>query len=185
MAAAMQANLPTVHWFYELLDQQQAHCLAAITKHPKIAALADLPRAEWFRLLCAFKDLEHHGMSGVRALALAWCKCSPRFKSEADFDRDWNSIKVTAGGITVGTLLEAAKQTGVDLSPWRDAANTNQPAATAVVQSASNKLAAAFGVQTGSGAFLVPLRFDQSNLHPVEWIAPWLLLRGEISVLAG
>ena len=94
---------------------------------------------------------------------------SPRFVSDADFDRDWRShAPHRPGGITVGTLITTAEKAGVDLSRWR--------AATTTVVDPSG---------TPAAPFFAPVPFDAGSLRPVPWLAHGLLLRGETAVLAG
>lgn len=126
LTRAAQANLPAVHWFDALPAEQQNGMMRALAAHPRVIPLADAGRAVWWPLLMGFADADHRGATEARASALAWCKTSARFVSEADFDRDWLSFKPgMPGGITLGTLLDAAEKAGFDLSPWRDAARVS------------------------------------------------------------
>ena len=103
-----------------------------------MVALADQPRDAWLKVLFSFADAENRGAPGARDIALAWCKTSSRFQSEADFERDWHSFKPRPGGITVATLLDAAEKAGFDLEPWRrwQAGQVHWAPATTVVLSA-------------------------------------------------
>jgi hypothetical protein len=63
------------------------------------------------------------------------------------------------------------------------AANTN--AATTVVTPIA-RLAAAFGASaTSATPFFLPIPLAQADLHPIPWLVPGLLIRGDITVLAG
>jgi hypothetical protein len=69
-------------------------------------------------------DAEQQGATAARQIALEWSQTSSRFQDEADFQRDWGSFKSKRGGVTIGTLIDAAAQDGMDLDPWRDASFT-------------------------------------------------------------
>ena len=101
MLAAAQAGLPHTNWFDEIDSARQLQLLSAIASDPGMVALADQPRDAWLKLLFGFADAEHRGPPGARDIALAWCKTSSRFQSEADFDRDWHrSSRGQAGSLS-------------------------------------------------------------------------------------
>ena len=184
LIAAAQANLPRTGSFDGLPTLSQNDLLRSIAGHPAVIALADLPRADWLRYIFAFAHAAECGATEAHDLALAWSQTSARFNA-AHFERDWKSYKPRSDGITVATLLEAARDAGIDLSRWLD-----PPAATTVVQPAVHQLAAHLGASAAAGAaqaspFFAPVPHGQSNLHPVQWLVAALLLRGEITVIAG
>ena len=111
--AAAQAILPNRNWFDEIDSARQLQLLSEIAAHPGVVALADQPREVWLRLLFSFADAGHRGVAGARDIALVWCKTSPRFQSEAGFDRDWHSFKPRPVGITVATLARCGRECGL------------------------------------------------------------------------
>jgi hypothetical protein len=91
--------------------------IVAILSAPEISKLAGSGRADWLRYLFALKDAEHRGVSAARDLALAWSRAAPNFKSEKDFQKDWDSADPTRqDAITLGTLFKTYKDAGYDLS---------------------------------------------------------------------
>jgi hypothetical protein len=112
------ANWPTL--FDSLTSGQMNALLAVILQLPDVIAVADQERPEWLRVLFALAYAGHRGATEARELALAWSETSRRrFKSEADFDRDWNSFDANrSGAITIGTLLKQAQDAGFDLGAW-------------------------------------------------------------------
>jgi hypothetical protein len=183
MNAAAQAGLPRLNWFDQLNGVQQSQLIHAIAAHPAVAALSDQPREAWLKLLFSFADAEHRGAPAARDHALAWCKTSSKFQSEVDFDRDWRSFKPRPGGTTIATLLDAAEKVGFDLEPWRQAAGGIGTAPGTTVVPAQPRS----GVTSGSPAkvtpFFSPVAFAAADLHPVQWLVPGLLIRGETTVL--
>ena len=133
--AAAQANLPKTSWFDEIGSVGQLQLLSAIAADPGVVTLADQPRDPWLRLLFSFADAEHRGAPGARDIALVWCRTSPKFQCEADFERDWHSFR--PGRVTVATLLDAAEKAGFDLEPWRAAARGSRDAASTTTVGAS------------------------------------------------
>jgi hypothetical protein len=163
--AAAQANLSP---FSALEPRRQSALLRAIAAHPGVRALADASRNEWFPLLLSFAHAAYLGVPDAREIALEWCRTSKRFKSEADFQRDWASFNPTRG-ITIGTLLSQAGAAGFDATPWF----TPQPPATAIVGTAT------------AGTFFTPVRFSTPDLHPVPWIVDNFAIAGDLTVIAG
>ena len=80
------------------------------------------PRDPWLRVLFAVADAERLGCPDARQLALEWSQRGASWTSEAEFDAAWESYQPKPGGTTVGTLLAAARDAGLDLSQWRDLA---------------------------------------------------------------
>ena len=140
--------------------------LAAILFFPSIARMTNAPRSEWLPLLWALADAERLGAADARHLALNWSKPGQTF-NQADFDRDWASFQ--RGGIGVGTLVDAARKAGFDFAPWFYPAPT--PAAAVLLPPPSG--------------FMQPVPFSAADLHPVPWVMPSLLVRGDLTVLAG
>ena len=137
--------------------------LAAILFFPSIARMTNAPRSEWLPLLWALADAERLGAAGARHLALNWSKQGRTF-NQADFDRDWASFH--PGGIGVGTLVDAARKAGFDFASWF------HPAPPAAVAPPPN-------------GFMRPVPFNAADLRPVPWVLPGLLVRGDLTVLAG
>jgi hypothetical protein len=135
ITAAVQSDLST-GWFGNLPPDRQNDFLRQVCQRPGMVALADRPRPEWLRCLFALADAACRGADQAREIALQWCQTSRRFLSEEDFNRDWGSFKFKTGGITVGTLIDAANRDGMDLDPWRALAS----AATAPAKSETRDL---------------------------------------------
>jgi hypothetical protein len=169
--AAAQANMPAQGRFDALsAAADRNRLLRAIATHPAVIALADSGRAIWLRLLFAFAAAAYCGATEARQIALEWCKTSNRFISEADFDKDWRSFTPgKPGGVTVGTLFDAAAKAGFDFAPWWGAETTT------VVQPAP----------TGNRLVLTSATLDPAELDPVTWLVVGLLLGGELTVIAG
>jgi hypothetical protein len=171
--STMTGRLAPSSWFDRLDPAQKNEMLRAIAEHPGIVAQADLTERTkdgWLQTLFAFADAERLGATEARDIALSWAKTSKKFKTEADFDKDWLSFNPNRSKVsTVGTLIKAASEAGVDLSRFRDAVTT-------VVDHAG---------ADQSGPFFTPVPFDAASLRPVPWLAEGLLIRGELTVLAG
>lgn len=105
--------------FEALSGGRQNQMLATMLELPAIKAMADASRPDWLRVLFAVAHAELLGATDARALALAWSKLSPRFKDEADFDRDWRSFDpARPRGITIATLIAMARDSGFDIAAW-------------------------------------------------------------------
>lgn len=133
MNAAAQAGMAR-EGFDDFPTERKNGLLRAMLARPAIAALADAPRNKWLPILFSVADAERRGATEARALALDWCRSSARFKSEADFDRDWRSFK--PGGTTLGTLLGLVKETGGPAAGDHRAAEASGTALTGVVRGA-------------------------------------------------
>lgn len=162
MNAAAAAGLPG--GFDALAPHEMNRLLSAVLTFAPIAKAADAPRAEWLSLLWALADAEQRGATEGRRLALEWSKQGRTF-NQADFDRDWASFRPSRIG--VGTLVGAARKAGFDFAPWFYPAPTPVAAA------------------PPPGGFMQPVPFNAADLHPVPWVMPGLLVRGDLTVLAG
>jgi hypothetical protein len=118
MNAAAHANLPR-HGFEAMAAERQNAMLAALLAHPEISKRADSPRADWLQIIFSLCHAETLGAASARNLALQWSKQSPRFNSDADFDKDWHSYNPgRTGGVTVATLIGLARDAGFDTAAW-------------------------------------------------------------------
>jgi hypothetical protein len=129
LLAAAQANLPSQSWSDALSADRRSQLCLAIANYPGMHALADADRAGWLGGLWGFAAL---GGAGAREAARAWSKTSARYRSDADFDRDWASFKPKPDGVTAGTVLAAAEKAGFDLEPWRELARPTKNSTTVV-----------------------------------------------------
>ncbi len=161
MNAAAAAGVPG--GFDALAPHEMNRLLTAVLTFAPIAKAADAPRAEWLRLLLAVADAEQRGATEARRLTLSWSKPGKTF-NQADFDRDWAPFH--PGGIGVGTLVDAARKAGFDFAPWF------HPALPAAVAPPPN-------------GFMRPVPFNAADLHPIPWVLPGLLVRGDLTVIAG
>lgn len=140
LTAAAQANRSD-GWFDGIPTAEGKNdCVRTIATHPQFMRRASAPRGEWFPVVLAFRDAERHGADEAFEICLKWCEQGDNFTSEADVRTVWDSDKPDKGKrSTVGTLLAAAREDGVDLSQWRDAARAGL---TAVVGSGPMPLTA-------------------------------------------
>ncbi len=173
MNAAAQAGLPRID-FESLPGDRQNAMLAAMLAFPPIRKRADVERQGWLPVLFACCDAERLGATEARNLALAWCQISSRFKDETDFDRDWKSFRTK--GISVGTLIDLARQAGFDVGSWLWPSQAGVVVPVPTVVNSSN---------LSTGSFFSPVPFAPADLHPVPWVVDGLLVAGDLTVLAG
>jgi hypothetical protein len=166
--ANAQANWPS--WFELLTPEQMNNLLREIFKRREINDIAHKSRKEWLDILFALGHAERLGATAACEIAELWSKTSNKF-NRADFDRSWRSFDPTRGR-GVGTLIYVGERAGLDFDPWRDLANG--------VPAGSGSKADA-----GTNTFFKPVRFDATYLEPVPWLVSNMLIRGEITVLAG
>ncbi len=170
MIAAAQAGMTEGrHWVDDLPIDQLCEMTDAILSDPSVIARADLSRHEnggWRNMVWAIRDLGNHGLPDAKERARKWAQTSAKYTDEG-FETVWRSMPAPGHrAIGLGTLIALADDLGIDLSRWREAAT---------VQPKPNH----------DGPFFTPIPFDAPNLWPVSWLVSGLLLRGEITVLAG
>jgi hypothetical protein len=86
------------------------------------------PRPQWMRVVFATADAGRLGCPNARGIALAWSKRGAKWTSESDFETCWNSFR--PGGVTVGTLIDLARKSGLNVVAMLGAAPVNSaPAA--------------------------------------------------------
>ena len=115
-------SLPTpAHWFNNLRGDEKVDVVTESLKG--FDNQTSDPRERWLQIIFAVADAGRLGCPGARELALAWSQRGAGWSVESDFDVAYNSYKPGAG-TTIGSLLAAASDAGVDLSPWRNVAFT-------------------------------------------------------------
>ena len=125
------------HWFDDLALPEKNALIRAVLSTPGMLAIADMARQEWLPIIFACADAEQRGANEAHSLAQDWSKTSKRYVAD-DFDRDWRSFRMRAGGYSIGTLLHAASVTGFDLGPWRaKVSQRRDPSASAVGNTSS------------------------------------------------
>ncbi|MFC3123517.1 AAA family ATPase [Pseudoroseomonas globiformis] len=172
MNAAAWANLP-MRRFDDLPSAEMNQLLAALLGHPPIAALAFEERKTWLEIIFALADAERCGAMTARELALRWSASAPEKFNQAHFDRDWASFR--PGGVTMGTLLRIAMQTGFDLSPWFEPPGSRTTSIPPAPAAASAAVTAFFG--------RVP--FAAADLTRPPWLIERFAVRGDVAVVAG
>ena len=113
----LSAGIEVPHWFVNLptggKNTLAKACLQVLDNR-----VTD-PRESWLRVLFALGDAERLGCTGAQQLALEWSRQGASWNGEADFEMAWRSCKAKSGGVTIGTLLSLARDSGLDVSPWR------------------------------------------------------------------
>jgi AAA domain/Primase C terminal 2 (PriCT-2) len=112
------AGIMVPKWFDELSPANKETLVRQCLD--KIDNRTNDPRENWLRTLFAVADAGRRGCPDVERLARDWSRSGASWTCDADFEKAWNSAK--PGAVTIATLLGAAKQAGLDLSPWRDPA---------------------------------------------------------------
>lgn len=103
------------HWFDGLAAADKRKLIEACLG--QLDNTLDDSREKWLRFTFAVADAGRRGCPDARELALNWSKRGASWTGEADFEKAWASYK--PGAVTVGTLLYAATQAGVDLTRLR------------------------------------------------------------------
>jgi hypothetical protein len=141
MLANAKAGLEQRHWVESLSVDEMEEMIKEIAGNPAMRPLADADRPTWLRGLFGFAAFEAAGAPNAQEVARTWSKTSPRYISDADFDRDWHSFDPNrSDGITVGTLIHYAEAAGVNLDPWREPARARQNQAAAPMISRGSPL---------------------------------------------
>jgi hypothetical protein len=195
----LNANAHIDRPFDGLSGESKNALLREILQLAEIVAIADRPRPEWFPIVFALADAEHRGAADAYDVAKTWSKTSDRF-TEADFDRVWNDFK-PGGGTTVGTLIGRAIDVGFDFAGWLAAAQEQTDAASTEpsdngvsvrtspgnggTSGASQTGSTGVSASTAASTFFRPVQFEATNLYPVPWLVNGLLIRGEVTILAG
>lgn len=127
MLANAKSGLELWRWVESLTADELDQMVQKIAADAAMKPLADSDRSTWLRLLFGFAAFEAAGAVGACEAAREWSKTSPRYLSDADFDRDWQSFDpMRPDGITVGTVIHRAEAAGINLEPWRERARARQ-----------------------------------------------------------
>ena len=174
----LSAGIESPKWFEPLRPEEKfaavQACLNAINNR------TNDPRDQWLKVLFAAADAERLGCPDAHRLALEWSRLGARWTSEADFEIAWRSSK--PGRVGVGSLLQLARDAGLDLSPWRNLALTRLQSAAGVF---------ALGPGTIAGSVLAPQRraVHVSALPAVPehrlWVFGTWAMRRAITMLIG
>jgi hypothetical protein len=176
----LAAGIEPYDWFSELQAEEKSAlvktCLSALDNR------TDDPRDRWLRVVFAVADAERLGCPEARQLALEWSRRGVSWTNEADFETAWTSYKSKPGGVSIGSLLAASADAGLDLSPWRDLA-------LARLRGAPGAAPGQATVQPApSGAAVDPYSFPTINPDHMPPHRPWSvstkLINGEVTVLA-
>jgi hypothetical protein len=173
---ALGAGIAPHNWFSELSAKDQSTLLQACLD--ALDNRTSDPREVWLQVLFAAADAEQHGCSNARELALDWSRRGRSWTSEHEFDVAWNSFK--PGGISVGSLLARARDAGLDLSRWRDAALRGHQ------QTESNAQNTAAHSISASVHLRPPLATPVANLPLLrkrQWLCGTYLVRGAVTVV--
>jgi putative DNA primase/helicase len=103
--------------FEALTTEQKNEWVEAILKLPDVAAIADADYPEWRDFVWAIAAAAHLGADQAYDLAREWSKqAKHKTFDQKIFDQIWHGYDPhRSNGITVGTLLDAARQAGIDL----------------------------------------------------------------------
>ena len=117
------AGIDTDGWFSRCLPNGMHSALKAMVG--AIDNQTHDPRDQWRQVGWTCRHAADLGCPGAYEVFLEWSQRGAGWpkSSEGDVLTLWNSY--TPGKTTIGTLIYLAEQAGVDLGPWRDAANTS------------------------------------------------------------
>jgi hypothetical protein len=107
------AGIESVKWFDWLNAQEKSALIGACLN--AIDNRSVDPREQWLRIIFASADAGMRGCPDAEQLARDWSRRGRGWTGDADFDTAWRSWK--PGKIGVGSLIAAAKVTGLDVSP--------------------------------------------------------------------
>lgn len=178
----LSAGVTVRGWFDGLLPEQKDQCLKAMLDI--CHALAKARRDIWLPIVIAAYASR---APNAEIITLEWCKTGgEKFRSEADFQKDWDSFgKNRSDRITVGTLIKAAEDRGFVSAPWKALARLGQAPEASLPRVASPGItvpAKSPNATLPIPAPCTPVSF--TRIPHRQWLYGTDLVRGEITLLA-
>ena len=175
----LTAGIEPPRWFECLQVDAQSEvvraCLAALDNRK------DDPRERWLRVVFACAHAEQLGCPDVYEQVLAWSRHGASWTGENDFQKAWDSASPDKpGGVTIGSLIAMAREAGLDVSSWRNAAGAGLEASGHPLDTG-----AASGLSSTPLGTSRALRITDLPAVPAkrQWLHGTDLARGAVSLL--